>query len=45
MKSIDSLSEQLQVGHMGAILLEPVGRNTAPVVFVGLSAGEEDPLP
>ena len=40
------VAEQLrELGHIGAILLEPVGRNTAPAVaLAALSAGEEDPL-
>ena len=40
------VAEQLrELGHLGAILLEPVGRNTAPAVaLAALSAGEEDPL-
>ena len=47
MKNIDSLSrssfESWVIGC--TILLEPVGRNTAPAVaLAALSAGEEDPL-
>ena len=40
------VAEQLrELGHLGSILLEPVGRNTAPAVaLAALSAGEEDPL-
>ena len=40
------VAEQLrELGHLDAILLEPVGRNTAPAVaLAALSAGEEDPL-
>ena len=40
------VAEQLrELGQLGSILLEPVGRNTAPAVaLAALSAGEEDPL-
>ena len=40
------VAEQLrELGAYGSILLEPVGRNTAPAVaLAALSAGEEDPL-
>ena len=40
------VAEQLrELGHLGMILLEPVGRNTAPAVaLAALSTCEEDPL-
>ena len=40
------VAEQLrELGALGLILLEPVGRNTAPAVaLAALSAGDEDPL-
>ena len=40
------VAEQLrELGQLGSILLEPVGRNTAPAVaLAALSVGEEDPL-
>ena len=40
------VAEQLrELGHMGSILLEPVGRNTAPAVaLAALFSGHEDPL-
>ena len=40
------VAEQLrELGHLGSILLEPVGRNTAPAVaLAALSAGEDDPF-